>query len=86
VNQCVENYLRCLTFQQPRRWNSLLSTAEWWYNISFHTSLRTTPFQALYGFAPPMIIENILPDAVGQEARDMLMARQSSLQTIKNNL
>jgi hypothetical protein len=33
-----------------------------------------------------MIIENILPDAVGQEARDMLMARQSSLQTIKNNL
>jgi hypothetical protein len=48
--------------------------------------LRTTPFQALYGFAHPVITENILLDAVGQEARDMLMVRQSALQTIKNNL
>jgi hypothetical protein len=60
----------------------VLSTTEWWYN----TSLKTTPFQALYGFAPPMITENILSDAVGQEARDMLMVKQSALQTIKNNL
>jgi hypothetical protein len=60
----------------------VLSTTEWWYN----TSLKTTPFQALYGFAPPMITENILSDAMGQEARDMLMVKQSALQTIKNNL
>jgi transposase InsO family protein len=44
VNQCVENYLRRMVFQSPKKWHSLLSTAEWWYNTSFHTSLKTTPF------------------------------------------
>jgi hypothetical protein len=44
VNQYLENYLRCPSFQNPKKWNSLLSTAEWWYNTCFHTSLKTTPF------------------------------------------
>jgi hypothetical protein len=82
VNQCLENYLRCLTFQTPKKWNSHLSTAEWWYN----TSLKTTPFQALYGFPPPLITESILPDLVGQEARDVMLVRQTSLLNIKHNL
>jgi hypothetical protein len=86
VNQCVENYLRCITFQHPRRWNSYLSTAEWWYNTSFHTSLKTTPFHALYGFKPPLITENILPDEIGTEARDVLLIRQTALSNIKSNL
>jgi hypothetical protein len=78
--------LRCLTFQNPKKWNSHLSTAEWWYNTSFHSSLKTTPFQALYGFSPPMITKNILPDTVGTEARDVLLVRQTALQNIKDNL
>jgi hypothetical protein len=68
VDQCLENYLRSMVFQSPRKWHTFLSTVEWWYNTSFHTSLKTTPFQALYGFQPPMIIEGILPDSVGEEA------------------
>jgi hypothetical protein len=86
VNQRLENYLRCLTFQNPKKWKSHLSTTEWWYNTSFHSSLKTTPFQALYGFSPPMITENLLPDSVGVEARDMMLVRQTALQNIKNNL
>jgi hypothetical protein len=35
VNQCLENYLRCMVFAQPKKWHSLLSLAEWWYNTSF---------------------------------------------------
>jgi hypothetical protein len=68
VNQCLENYLKCMVFQCPRKWNSQLSTAEWWYNTSFHTSLKMTPFQALYGFSPPMITEGLIPDSVVVDA------------------
>jgi hypothetical protein len=50
LNQCLENYLRCMCFTTPRKWKSWLSLAEWWYNTSYHTSLHMTPFQALYGF------------------------------------
>jgi hypothetical protein len=63
-----------------------LSIAEWWYNTSFHTSLKTTPFQAMYGFRPHLITENILPDEIGAEARDVLLIRQTALSNIKSNL
>lgn len=53
VNQCLEAYLRCMTFQEPKKWLTWLNLAEWWYNTSYHTSLKVTPFQALYGYHPP---------------------------------
>lgn len=57
VNQCLETYLRCLTFTKPRKWHSLPYQAEWWYNTNFHTSLNMTPYQALYGQKPPLVGE-----------------------------
>jgi hypothetical protein len=83
VNQCLENYLRCMVFQCPRKWNSQLSMTEWWFNTSYRTSLKLTPFQALYGSPPPMITEGLIPDSVVQDARDMMQARLSALQNIK---
>jgi hypothetical protein len=62
VNKCPENYLRCMCCTSPTRWHFWLSLAEWWYNTSYHTSLEMTPFQALYGFKPPMVAEVINVD------------------------
>jgi transposase InsO family protein len=86
VNQCLENYLRCMCFNSPKRWHYWLSLAEWWYNTSFHTSLQMTPFQALYGFPPPMVAEVILPDCPDITAQEQLRNRQLALQVIKDNL
>jgi hypothetical protein len=61
VNQCLENYLRNMAFLQPKKWHHWLALAEWWYNTSFHTSLKMSPFQALYGRAPPMIAKLLIP-------------------------
>lgn len=40
VNQCLETYLRNMTFQEPQRWHSWLSLAEWWYNTTYHTAIQ----------------------------------------------
>jgi hypothetical protein len=48
VNQCIENYLRCMVFNQPKRWNIWVPLAEYWYNTSFHSSLKTTLFCGMF--------------------------------------
>ncbi|EOY29075.1 Uncharacterized protein TCM_030492 [Theobroma cacao] len=56
VNRTVEMYLRCFTSAHPTKWMDLLSWAEYSYNTSFHSSLQTTPFEAVYGQPPPCLL------------------------------
>ncbi|XP_019158364.1 PREDICTED: uncharacterized protein LOC109155092 [Ipomoea nil] len=56
VNRTIEMYLRCLVSSYPNRWVDTLPWAEYCYNTSFHSSLKTTPFQMVYGRAPPRLI------------------------------
>lgn len=53
VNKCLENYLRCMCGDCPKHWAKWLSLTEWWYNTSFHSSIKTTPFYVVYGQEPP---------------------------------
>lgn len=86
VNQCLETYLRCMTTQAPKKWNSWLPLAEFWYNSTYHTAIKMSPFQALYGFPPPMIAELAIPGPEDEEAQDFLTAKQSMLDQLKENL
>jgi hypothetical protein len=56
VNQCLEIFLRCSVSTTPAKWSSWLSMDEFWYNSSYHTSLGTTPFKALYGTDPHYVM------------------------------
>ncbi|KAL5570094.1 hypothetical protein UlMin_026669 [Ulmus minor] len=56
VNRCLETYLHCFASGKPRSWARWLAWAEYWYNTSFHSSTRCTPFRALYGRDPPPLI------------------------------
>jgi hypothetical protein len=75
-----------MTFDNPKKWMPWLASAEWWYNTSYHSSLKMTPFQALYGFTPPQINEVILPDNPTEEVVDILQKRQIANELIKDNL
>lgn len=44
----LEQYLRNMVFQNPKNRMNWISMAEWWYNTTYHTSLKVTPFEALY--------------------------------------
>lgn len=56
VNRCVKAYLRCFAGRKPSSWSQWLPWAEYWYNTSHHYSSNTTPFKALYGRDPPMLL------------------------------
>jgi hypothetical protein len=55
VNKCLEGYLCCFVYDKKTQWFKWLPLAEWWYNTSFHTATKMTPFMALYGYHPPSV-------------------------------
>jgi hypothetical protein len=85
VNQCLKNYLRCMAFLEPKKWVSWMSLAEWWYNITYHTSLKCSPFEALYGYHPPLISEVMVP-GLESSAVDFLQQKQHMLTKLRDNL
>lgn len=46
--------LRCMCSDKPASWSKWLALAEWWYNTNFHSSIHTTPYEVVYGQAPPI--------------------------------
>ncbi|CAL1395604.1 unnamed protein product [Linum trigynum] len=86
VNRSLEQYLRCFTHQQPRRWMTYLPWAEFWYNSTYHRSIGTTPFQAVYGRAPPTIRFYQKDGTVVHEVDQALLDRNEVLQDLRVNL
>lgn len=86
INQCLEQYLRNMVFQHPKDWMNWLSMAEWWYNTSYHTSLKVSPFEALYAYHPPQIGELSLPRTILPEARATVEEREKMREQLKGNL
>ena len=86
VNKSLEQYLRAFTADRPYRWAEWLALAEFWFNTNFHTSLKSTPFEALYGFAPPKL-QSYIPGTTRVDALDSLLCqREAVLTTLRSHL
>ncbi|GMJ13949.1 hypothetical protein HRI_005064100 [Hibiscus trionum] len=86
VNQCLETYLRCMTGEKPREWSDWLYLAEWWYNSSYHASIGTSPFQALYGQDPAVHVPYIAGESIVASVDRGLQQREVALKMIKFHL
>ena len=86
LNRCLENYLRCYACAQPKSWVRWVPLGEWWYNTTFHTATKTTPYQAVYGIAPPTLLSYVPGTTRVQAVDDELRDRDRALKILKENL
>lgn len=47
VDRCVGSYLRRMCEDHPKDWFFWLSLAKCWYNTSFHTAIKLTPYEII---------------------------------------
>lgn len=83
LNKCLEQYLRCFSFDQLHRWSKLLPWAEFWYNIITHTSTGMSPFKILYGRDPSSLIPYSTQDRDPPNVSILLQQHDQVLQQLK---
>lgn len=81
-----EQYLRATVHQNPRSWSEVLPWAELWHNSSYYHSLKTTPFQAVYGRSFPEIINYRQGDSMVEAVDVALTERKRMLAKLQHNL
>ncbi|PNY06477.1 hypothetical protein L195_g002943, partial [Trifolium pratense] len=86
TNRTLETYLRCFVTDSPQNWFAYLHLAEYWYNTSYHSALKMSPFEALYGRAPPNLRTYITGSSDVAAVDDTLAQRQQHLSLIRENL
>lgn len=68
------------------QWTSILPWAEWWYNTTYHSAIKMSPFEVLYGYPPPRV-DTYFPNATAVEEVDRaLRSRDEFLGVLKKNL
>ncbi|KAJ3702949.1 hypothetical protein LUZ61_006654 [Rhynchospora tenuis] len=78
VNRTIEMYLRCLAGDRPRSWLQWLPWAEFCYNTSYHSALKTTLFEMVYGRQVPTLIP-YTPSDTNIEAVDVCLKDRDDL-------
>ena len=86
VNRSLEQYLRAFTGEQPTKWVRLLGWAELCYNIGYHSGIKMSPYQALYGRPPPFFPAYSAGSTTIQALDEMLKERDEVMRTLKENL
>ncbi|GJR15629.1 retrotransposon-related protein [Tanacetum coccineum] len=82
-DKCLECYLRCMTGEQLKQWFKWLSLAEWWDNTNFHTSIHTTPYEAVYRKPPPVHILYVRGESKVDLVDKTLSGREAAVETLK---
>ncbi|KAK8923643.1 hypothetical protein KSP39_PZI019202 [Platanthera zijinensis] len=57
VNRSLGNLLRCLTGENPKQWDLILPQAEFAFNNSTNRSTAKSPFEIVYGFPIPHLLD-----------------------------
>lgn len=79
-------YLRCVTGDFPRTWLDWLPWAEFCYNTSYHSALKVTPFEVVYGQPPSVLIPYVAGTARTDIIDGTLRDRDAFLEDVRERL
>uniref|UniRef100_A0A5B6Z003 Chromo domain-containing protein n=1 Tax=Davidia involucrata TaxID=16924 RepID=A0A5B6Z003_DAVIN len=79
-------YLRCLTGDQSKEWVKWIPWIKYSYNTSYQSSIKTTPFNVVYGQSPPNLLSYVLHTTAVDAVDKALVERDALLQTVKQRL
>ncbi|GJW70417.1 integrase, catalytic region, zinc finger, CCHC-type containing protein [Tanacetum coccineum] len=82
-NEKQENLRVC---ERPKEWTKWLSLAEYWYNTNFHNSIKTIPFEVLYGQTPLIHTPYVAKDSFVELMDRTLQAREQVITMLKFHL
>jgi hypothetical protein len=71
-----------MAFKEPQKWADWIPGAEWWYNTAYHTAIKTSPFEALYGYKPPQLSEIAIPCNVAEEVEITLQEQENAMTSL----
>ena len=83
MNGCLEGYLRCVLGQYPHSWAKWLPLAEYWYNISYHFAINSTPYVVVYGQPPPIHLPYLAGESQVGAVDRSLQAREAGIKLLK---
>jgi hypothetical protein len=86
VNEVIEDMLKIYVMDKPSKWEDYLHLVEFSYNNGYQTSLKMSPFEALYGRKcnTPVSWDNLVDRAV--VGPDLLREMEEKMLKIKQNL
>lgn len=83
--QTLISYLRCYTNAFQNNWDENLSTAEFSYNSTYHSTIKMSPFKADLGYNPLLPLDLIIPKQPKQ-VKDFLENQQMILSLLKDRI
>ncbi|XP_028802348.1 uncharacterized protein LOC114757451 [Neltuma alba] len=75
-----------MTGDFPKQWAKWLPLAELWYNTTYHSAIGMSPFEAVYGVAPPVHLPYIVGDSPNELVDRTCLSREMVLQLLKQHL
>ncbi|PRQ41877.1 putative nucleotidyltransferase, Ribonuclease H [Rosa chinensis] len=86
LNRVLEQYLRCVILEEQGHWTDILPWAEWWYNTTYHSTIKMSPYQALYGIPPPQVRKYVPGSTAVHQVDLVLRNRDELLSKLKCNM
>lgn len=75
-----------MTAEAPQSWRKWLPLAEWWYNTTYHTAIKCTPYEIFYSQPPPIHLPYLPGESSSAVVDRSMQKREEIINMLKFHL